>query len=420
MAQMTSGKVLAEARERKGYDLPTVARRLRIRPDILRAIEEGDFSAMPPRGYTRNMVNAYARLLGLNQTEIVDMYLDEAYANQVQKARDKAPVARFNMERDTIRSRRAQRNRIEEDTYGTSSVRSSYLARDLYDDRTRFSRDDYGLTREARVREGRSDRDFLSHHSGYPSNQFSFMDEQGSRFSRGREIRVGSTPMQYSASRMPSFLQNKIALVAAIVLAIVIIVAIVLLVMGNFRGGEGDDVSKLPVSGINDTTQTGSEEAADAVIAIAPTSAHVTYKASSDDCYVEIQSDSGDWAGYLVKNEENTVEVTGTWRIATYYPDSLTVTVDGEKQSFEASEDTAWMSVCEVDFPAILEAWEEEHPEAKGAKRAAANASATAAQENAEAYEDEEDYEEYEEESEYDEESYDEPEEYDDSEEEEE
>ena len=80
MSQPTSGSVLAQARERKGLDLTTVARKLRIRPDILRAIEANDFEAMPPRGYTRNMINAYARLLGLNPTEIVDMYLDEAYA----------------------------------------------------------------------------------------------------------------------------------------------------------------------------------------------------------------------------------------------------------------------------------------------------------------------------------------------------
>ena len=60
---MTFGTILREARERKGYDLATAARRLRIRPDILRAIEEDDFSRMPPRGYARNMVNAYARRL---------------------------------------------------------------------------------------------------------------------------------------------------------------------------------------------------------------------------------------------------------------------------------------------------------------------------------------------------------------------
>ena len=50
MAQMTFGTVLQEARERKGLDLSTAARRLRIRPDILRSIEEDDFARMPPRG----------------------------------------------------------------------------------------------------------------------------------------------------------------------------------------------------------------------------------------------------------------------------------------------------------------------------------------------------------------------------------
>ena len=48
--QMSFGAILREARERRGLDLTTAARRLRIRPDILRAIEENDFSRMPPRG----------------------------------------------------------------------------------------------------------------------------------------------------------------------------------------------------------------------------------------------------------------------------------------------------------------------------------------------------------------------------------
>ena len=66
-------------RERKGLDLSAAARKLRIRPDILRAIEEGDFARMPPRGYTSNMVGAYARLVGLNPTEVTRAYRDEAH-----------------------------------------------------------------------------------------------------------------------------------------------------------------------------------------------------------------------------------------------------------------------------------------------------------------------------------------------------
>ena len=81
-ARISFGAILRDARERRGYDLSTAARRLRIRPDILRAIEESDFSRMPPRGYARNMVNAYARFVGLNPTEITRMYLDEAYDYQ--------------------------------------------------------------------------------------------------------------------------------------------------------------------------------------------------------------------------------------------------------------------------------------------------------------------------------------------------
>ena len=56
MGQVSFGTVLREARERKGYDVQSAARRLRIRPDILRALENNDFSRLPARGYTRNMV----------------------------------------------------------------------------------------------------------------------------------------------------------------------------------------------------------------------------------------------------------------------------------------------------------------------------------------------------------------------------
>ena len=49
--QLTFGAILQEAREHKGMEVGTAARRLRIRPDILRAIEAEDFSRMPPRGF---------------------------------------------------------------------------------------------------------------------------------------------------------------------------------------------------------------------------------------------------------------------------------------------------------------------------------------------------------------------------------
>ena len=73
------GWSLAHARERKVLDVSTAARKRVIRPDIRRAIEEGDFARRPPRGYTSNMVGAYARLVGLNPTEVTRAYREEVY-----------------------------------------------------------------------------------------------------------------------------------------------------------------------------------------------------------------------------------------------------------------------------------------------------------------------------------------------------
>ena len=377
MAQMTSGKVLREARERKGYDLATVARRLRIRPDILRAIEAGDFSAMPPKGYTRNMVNAYARLLGLNPTEIVNMYLDEAYANQVKKARGSSPLSRFDMGRPSRfgHNRSSSERRYDEgdhvSDWSTSSVGQSAMGRVLYDDRTQFSRDDYGVTRERRPREDRSERDFLSHHSGYRSDGFTFMDQDKSLQPRQRSISAGSVlPIQYGnygrQSRLPSFLQSKLGIAIAIIALLVIVALIVTFVLGRGNAKE-DDVSQLPVSGITDTTKTADPDSSDAesaapVVSIAPTSARVKYSVKSGmECYIETYEGDSFNAEMIYGPKESEVEVTNTWTITTWTPNTIEVTVDGEKVELTANDEYNGMYAYTVDFNKILQQWASEH-----------------------------------------------------------
>ena len=97
MDEMNFGDVLRQAREQSGEDLVSVARRIRIRPDILERIEASDIESMPPRGYSRNMINAYARYLGLNTTEIVKMYQNAHYRNQVEHARESIKPSGFDM-----------------------------------------------------------------------------------------------------------------------------------------------------------------------------------------------------------------------------------------------------------------------------------------------------------------------------------
>ena len=71
------GDMIRDARLSQGLTYGTVSRKLRIRPDILEAIENQDFSKIPPSSYGRGMVNAYARLLHLNSNKVMESYLNE-------------------------------------------------------------------------------------------------------------------------------------------------------------------------------------------------------------------------------------------------------------------------------------------------------------------------------------------------------
>lgn len=404
---MTSGNVLRETRERKGYDLTTVARRLRIRPDILRAIEASDFASMPPRGYTRNMVNAYARFLGLNPTEIVNMYLDEAYAHQVEKARGSAPGSGFIMEGSYQRRPRLGRRSNHGDVdagYGDGAQFSSYAepgsddegyglssrnrARHLYDDRTQFSHDGYGVPRDSTERPGRSSRDFLSHHSGYPTDETGSINGLGGRErgrGRSRSIHVGETPMQYSAPRFPRVFQSRGVLIGAVALAVLVVIVIVFFVLGSGGDAESDDVSQLPVSGISDTTGTDDKaEAEEAQVEIAPTSARAVYSVDTgDECYVELYTDGELSSTELLDGPvQETVEVTGTWTVTTWSPDTIKVTVDGEEVELKSDEEYGGMYAYTVDFAKVLADWNSTHS-SRSSQRSAAVASASNAAQKA-------------------------------------
>ncbi len=137
MEDYNFGDILRDARQRTGEDLVSVARKLRIRPDILERIEASDLAGMPPRGYSRNMINAYARYLGLNPTDVVKNYLDSQYRAQVENARKNIRPTGFDMsgakrhhglreevhvdERSRERSLAAQREHDEQ----TGSIRSN-------------------------------------------------------------------------------------------------------------------------------------------------------------------------------------------------------------------------------------------------------------------------------------------------------
>ncbi len=77
------GDILQGRRREMGLSIQQVANTIKIRPQIIEYFELGNFASMPPRGYAQGMISSYARFLGLNPTEIVNIYFDElcAYEN---------------------------------------------------------------------------------------------------------------------------------------------------------------------------------------------------------------------------------------------------------------------------------------------------------------------------------------------------
>jgi cytoskeleton protein RodZ len=72
------GRVLKRARLAQGYDIPDVAQRLRIRPEYLEALEEGDHAKLPGRVYAIGFVRTYSSFLGLDSAVAIERFKSEA------------------------------------------------------------------------------------------------------------------------------------------------------------------------------------------------------------------------------------------------------------------------------------------------------------------------------------------------------
>lgn len=83
----TVGQDLRAARLRRGDDLASVSRALKIRKDHLEALEEDRLDALPGRTYAVGFVRAYADFLGLDAVQMVERFKDEI------AGRDTGPTA---------------------------------------------------------------------------------------------------------------------------------------------------------------------------------------------------------------------------------------------------------------------------------------------------------------------------------------
>jgi hypothetical protein len=65
------GQTLRRAREARGEDLTYVSDLMRIRPEYLAALEEGELNRLPGRPYALGYLQSYGNHLGLNGEELV-------------------------------------------------------------------------------------------------------------------------------------------------------------------------------------------------------------------------------------------------------------------------------------------------------------------------------------------------------------
>ena len=329
-------------------DLTSAARKLRIRPDILRAIETADFARMPPRGYTRNMIGAYARLVGLNQLELTNMYLDELYAHEA------------GMPRNAESRERAQRS-----GRAPSRERSSRRSESTSD---RSSR--------------RGERSHAN--ASGPSRGFSVSRPQGRQRNadRGQSAPArGAYPSLYSQQKRRGGSGVQLPGLPFIVGAIVIVIVLVVVMTFAFGGSKQQeaDVPNVPISGLTDTSNPESEAAVEQV-QIAPTSAVFTFEVSDgSQSWCEVYRDSSatpELAEAVSGPATKEFTVTDTLEFRTANSSPVTARVDGEVVQLEADANTGYYTYT-VNFSEILEKWNEEHPKTSSSSSSSSASSAS-------------------------------------------
>ncbi len=346
---MSFGTILRESREQKRLDLTMVARRLRIRPDILEAIEDADFTRMPPRGYTRNMVNAYAHFLGLNATEITRMYLDECYAYQTGTARPSSRGHGFDMGG----GRHGIQGELRRDASG----------------RRRFS-DGYRTEETSRMQQtGRMAGSRLQRPS---SSRNAVQDIQYSNFYSGTSQRSQVKP----ASKLPFIIAG------AIILVLVVIVCVLLFGPKQATTNATQDV--MPVTGISESgsatdastsasSSSSATEQAQQDAQTEPTKTVVEYSvADGASVYLEVYVDgSAVVADDITGPERESFDVTGEIEFNVVADEGeVTITQDGQEVALTDDDGNGVMSLT-IDFADVLEKWRADHPDAASSASAA-------------------------------------------------
>ncbi len=89
------GEYLKTERENKGLSLKEVSRVTRIRIHLLRAIEEDRYESLPPWAYLKGFLAGYAKLLGLDPSQVLARYQENLRPIEIPKYEPLKPQERI-------------------------------------------------------------------------------------------------------------------------------------------------------------------------------------------------------------------------------------------------------------------------------------------------------------------------------------
>lgn len=366
MHQISFGSVLKEARLAQGRDLASVSRDLRIRQDIIVSIENSDFKRMPSRGYARNMIIAYSRLLGLNAQDVSRMYLDQEYAYQVEQAHQNVG--------DSIRMHRDPHGR-ERGGHNTSSFSKVDGSRSTRQTRSRIAQpDDKDLYDGSSNGFGRAV--YSQNADVYPSHN----NPQVAHRARRSAMPTGKYGNMYAAPQnIPNPNRNRnivIGVVAAILIVIVLVVAMML-------SHQSAPQTNIPVTGaqptqsVQDDSATQQQESTAEQQETAPTEFTLKYSvAKGSESYIEVYVDDKAQESATVSGPAEK-SYTSSSKIRFVSTETKGVTVTINDQAVDLKTNSSGIVNQTFTFSDILDQWYTDHPNVKRDTSASGSSSST-------------------------------------------
>lgn len=356
MHHISFGNVLKEARLARGLDLTAVSRELRIRQDIIVAIENSDFARMPSRGYARNMIIAYARLVGLNPQDVSRMYLDQEYAYQVEQAHrsvgDTIQMHNEPYRRGSENSGNGQTGRIPRSEYrsknSNSSSRnglgySSQANRNLYDGSSNgFGRRMYSQNADEPPYAPRNNAP-VAHRA------------RRSAMADGRYTNLYTAPKNIpNPNRKRNII---IGVIIAVALVIILIVAL-------FLTHRSEPQTNIPVTGVDVTAQQQTEDATQTQepVETPPTEFTLRYEvADGSETYIEVYVDDNiEESSTVTGPAQQTYTSSSKIRFVATETDGVTLYINDE--AVELTTNDSGIVNTTYTFEDILNQWYEDHP----------------------------------------------------------